>query len=222
MAATVATTLNSGTGFLSGEVVTAAKLNNLVNGATVTGIVNNDIDSGAAILLSKLATGALPAAITVASANLVDGTIVNADINTSAAIVGSKLADASINAAKLAGASVTAAKLDGAQTGNAPIYGCRAWVNFNGTTSPPTIRQSGNVTSVTRNADGDFTIYFTTPMLDANYSFTASGSRFNGFPNTIVHNNARTNTASALNILSLNSSSGGFMNESHICVQVFR
>jgi hypothetical protein len=38
---------------------------------TISAIVNADIASGAAIALSKLATGALPAAITVADANMV-------------------------------------------------------------------------------------------------------------------------------------------------------
>lgn len=52
--ATVATQLNSGSGFASGEIVTATKLNNLVNTATVTGIVNADIDAAAAIAASKL------------------------------------------------------------------------------------------------------------------------------------------------------------------------
>jgi hypothetical protein len=75
--------------FVSGETVTPAKLN---NARTVSDIVNADISSGADIALSKLATGALPTAITVASANIVDGTIVNADINVSAAIAGTKIA----------------------------------------------------------------------------------------------------------------------------------
>lgn len=56
-------------------------------------IVDADIKSNAAISLSKLATGALPAAITVASANIVNGTIVNDDISNTAAIAHSKLAD---------------------------------------------------------------------------------------------------------------------------------
>lgn len=72
--ATVATQLNSGSGFASGEVVTAIKLNSLVNTATVTGIVNADVDPSAAIAMSKLATGALPASITVATENLVSAT----------------------------------------------------------------------------------------------------------------------------------------------------
>ena len=63
-------------------------------------------------------------------------------------------------------------------------YGCRAWVNFNGTTSfspnPSTsaIRGSGNVSSITDDGGfGKFTINFTTAMPDANYSATAIAQR---------------------------------------------
>lgn len=48
---------------------------------------------------------------------------------------------------------------------------CRAWVNFNGTTSPGTIRAGFNVSSVTRNAVGDYTVNFTNALPDANYAF---------------------------------------------------
>jgi len=54
-------------------------------------IQNSDINSSAAIGLSKLATGALPTGITVASANIVDGTIADADISSTAAITLTKL-----------------------------------------------------------------------------------------------------------------------------------
>ena len=91
------------------------------------------------------------------------------------------LPDASIVAADIADANITAAKLDGAQTGSAPIYGCRAWVNFDGTrnaadTGASTnganvkIRASGNVTSVLKNSVGNYTVNFTTVMADANYA----------------------------------------------------
>jgi len=54
---------------------------------------------------------------------------------------------------------------------------CRAWVNFNGTTaSPSTIRGSFNVTSVTKNGTGDYTVNFTTAMVDANYAAVAGGN----------------------------------------------
>lgn len=48
-------------------------------------------------------------------------------------------------------------------------YSCRAWVNFNGT-GTVAINASGNVTSITDNGTGDYTINFTTAMSDANYS----------------------------------------------------
>ena len=51
-------------------------------------------------------------------------------------------------------------------------YGCRAWVNFDGTTNTGgfcTIRASGNVTSVTDNGVGQYTVNLTTAMPDTNY-----------------------------------------------------
>jgi hypothetical protein len=58
-------------------------------------------------------------------------------------------------------------------SGSAPVYACRAWVNFNGT-GTVAIRASGNVSSITDNGTGNFNINFTTAMPDANYSFIAS------------------------------------------------
>ncbi len=63
-----------------------------------------------------------------------------------------------------------------APSGSAPSYTCRAWVNFNGT-GTVAIRASGNVTSITDNNTGDYTVNFTTAMPDANYSV-------NGIPNS--------------------------------------
>ena len=57
----------------------------------------------------------------------------------------------------------------------ATAYGCRAWVNFNGT-GTVAIRASGNVSSITDNGTGDYTVNFTTAMPDANYSFVATSS----------------------------------------------
>ena len=60
------------------------------------------------------------------------------------------------------------AGLTGGQTGSAPLYGARAWVNFNGT-GTVAIRASGNVSSITDNGTGDYTVNFTTAMPDAGY-----------------------------------------------------
>lgn len=69
---------NAPTGFVTGETVTPATLNAAqtpVVALTAGSIVNDDISSGAAIAFSKLATGALPAAITVTTANVVDASV---------------------------------------------------------------------------------------------------------------------------------------------------
>jgi hypothetical protein len=57
---------------------------------------------------------------------------------------------------------------DGAGTQTGTL--CRAWVNYKGTATR-SIRASFNVSSVTYNTTGDYTINFTTAMPDVNYSF---------------------------------------------------
>lgn len=54
-------------------------------------------------------------------------------------------------------------------------YKCRAWVNFNGT-STVAIKASGNVSSITDNGTGDYTVNFTTAMADANYAGVGSSA----------------------------------------------
>ena len=58
-------------------------------------------------------------------------------------------------------------------SGSAPIYACRAWVNFDGT-GTPAIRGSGNVSSITDNTTGDYTVNLTTAMPDTNGSVAGS------------------------------------------------
>lgn len=58
-------------------------------------------------------------------------------------------------------------------SGSAPVYACRAWVNFNGT-GTLSIRDSGNVSSVTDNGTGDYTINLATAMPDTNYGVYVS------------------------------------------------
>ena len=53
----------------------------------------------------------------------------------------------------------------------ATAYGCRAWVNFNGT-GTVAIRDSGNVSSVTDNGTGIYTVNFSTSMPDVNYAIS--------------------------------------------------
>jgi hypothetical protein len=73
-------------------------------------------------------------------------------------------------------------------SGTAPIYACRAWVNFNGT-GTVAIRASGNVSSVGDSGVGDYTVNFTTAMPDANYGVTGTAQNAlntNSFFNSFV------------------------------------
>lgn len=63
--------------------------------------------------------------------------------------------------------------------GGAPLYAARAWVNFNGT-GTVAIRVAGNVSSITDNGVGDYTINFTTAMPDANYAIVGTASTISG------------------------------------------
>jgi len=68
-------------------------------------------------------------------------------------------------------------------SGTAPIYGIRAWVNFNATGSNganQTLRASGNISTVYKNSSGNFTVTFSTAMPDANYAVVYGGGSSTG------------------------------------------
>lgn len=106
-------------------------------------------------------------------------------INGSGTITG-----ASTLATTVASPTLTTPNIDSAQfatvSGTAPIYPCRAWVNFNGT-GTVAIRASGNVSSITDNGTGDYTVNFTTAMPNANYSGLATCRRATAYK---LYNNA--------------------------------
>jgi hypothetical protein len=111
-----------------------------------------------------------------------------ADLN----VTTGKLADSAVTTAKITDANITAAKLNGAQSGSAPIYAARAWVNFNGS-GTVAIQASGNVTSVTDNGVGDYTVNFSTVMQDANYSATFGNRLATLDPTTCYQTNYNAN-----------------------------
>jgi hypothetical protein len=113
------------------------------------------------------------------------------------------LTNKSIVATQLTG-DVAAARITTAlnASGSAPIYACRAWVNFNGT-GTVAIRASGNVSSITDNGTGDYTVNFTTAMPDANYCWSTSSGRTANDVN--FANQSRSDpTTSALRFVTLN------------------
>jgi hypothetical protein len=80
---------------------------------------------------------------------------------------------------------------------------CRAWVNFNGT-GTVAIRASFNVSSITDNGTGDYTVNFTTAMPDANFS-VAGWARCSGALGTLtgVDNSALTTTSARVGTIGI-------------------
>jgi collagen type VII alpha len=81
-----------------------------------------------------------------------------------------------LTTAPASGVNIVIVSLNGIEGATGPsggIQGAKAWVNFDGTTSPGTIRSSYNVSSITKNGTGDYTVNFATAMADANYSALA-------------------------------------------------
>jgi hypothetical protein len=90
-------------------------------------------------------------------------TLVTPDLGTPSALVGTNISGTASNLTAGTATSLTTA------SGSAPSYSARAWVNFNGT-GTVAIRASGNVSSITDNGTGNYTINFTTAMADINYA----------------------------------------------------
>jgi len=116
-------------------------------------------------------------------------------------------------------------------SGTAPLYMARAWVNFNGT-GTISIRGNGNVSSITDNGTGDYTINFSTAMSDANYSVsgstTISASNNATCSLMIMSGNPsgtpsiEANTASAVRIRTAQQGVSNAVDTQYICVSVFR
>jgi hypothetical protein len=171
-------TVTASYNWVSGETVTPAKLN--TTAAPTVVVADNEVTT-AKILDANVTTAK------IADANVTTAKI--ADANVTAA----KLASNAVETAKIADDAVTNDKLSlAANAGEVkkalnadnspPIYACRAWVSFNGSTvtnvggeNRCTISGSGNVSKVVRVSTGQYTVHFTTAMPSANYCAIASG-----------------------------------------------
>jgi hypothetical protein len=128
--------------------------------------------------------------------------------------------DASQNTT-LAGTLTIGTATQAVPSGTAPLYAARAWVNFNGT-GTIAIRASGNVTSLTDNGTGDYTVNLTTAMPDANYSVV--GSSADNYPGAVrgFTNYAGGQTTSSARVIGVNTSTGAVLDNTYMYVAVFR
>ena len=108
-------------------------------------------------------------------------------------------------------------KTDLNATGTQPLYAVRAWANLDAASTPPVVRDSGNVSSITRLSAGRHQVNFTTAFDDTNYSVSASKDTLDssngrilsvhnyqtGSVNTTVTSDAGTNFTINSNIISI-------------------
>ena len=122
----------------------------------------------------------------------------------------------------LSGVASQATTLVTASAGPAPVYGCRAWVNFDATRNAAGgtdgnntnrfIRSAGNVSSVSRVTSGEYNIIFTIPMSDTGYTIAGTcnqavdGNRSSGW--TIKNTDSSSLTLSSVRINTGSVSSG--------------
>ena len=168
--------------------------------------------SNLAVQGSATGTGTVTLLAPVTSTNrtltLPDATDTVAGIAATQTLTNKTLTTPNINSAQFATVS-----------GTAPIYPCRAWVNFNGT-GTVAIRGSGNVTSITDNGTGQYTVNFTTAMTDVNYSavFQHEGIDYGG--TTFIR--AGTTTTSSIGVASYNIFGTAYQDTVTFNVAIFR
>jgi len=136
---------------------------------------------------------------------------------------GTVLSSASdLDAANLTG-NVAAARITDAlnASGSAPIYACRAWVNFNGT-GVVAIRASGNVSSITDNGTGLYTVNFTTAMPDADYCVSGSANQGSGSVECVGESSGGIRTTAAIQVAILNGATNARTDRPFVNVSIFR
>ncbi len=100
-------------------------------------------------------------------------------------------------------------------------YKCRAWVNFNGT-GTVAIRASGNVSSITDNSTGDYTVNLTTAMPDTNGTAVGAAvetvGSFSGGQRAVMPSFASTSTVR----VGVTFQNGGVADCPYVGISIFR
>lgn len=138
---------------------------------------------------------------------------INGSSNTITGLAVGGLPDGIVDTDMVAANAVTTAKL-----ATSPQQGlAKAWVNFNGT-GTLAVRDSLNVSSVTDDATGQYTVNFTSAMANANYCVTVSTNQAGGNSNA-CYTKVDTYTTASVKIAIVHT--GAFQDQSIVCISVF-
>ena len=173
VATVTGTEVSSGEGKLELKTTTggtsATKATILANGNVGIGVspinnlqVHTSASSGGQIQIGNASTGATTG----------DGVVIGFDGSNDVIINNKEATQMKFYTSGTERMSINAAgdlKFNSGYGSAATAYGCRAWVNFNGT-GTVAIREDGNVSSITDNGTGNYTVNFAVAMVDANYA----------------------------------------------------
>jgi hypothetical protein len=96
----------------------------------------------------------------------------------------------------------------------------KAWVNFDGT-GTPSIRGSFNVSSITDNGTGDYTVNFTTAMPNANYAGLVTAGDYNLNGRAAGGYSNATRLAGSYRVYTTNASQGAVLDCDTVYISVF-
>jgi hypothetical protein len=102
-----------------------------------------------------------------------------------------------------------------------PVYACRAWVNFDGT-GTVAIRDSGNVSSITDNGTGDYTVNYENAMPDENYSVNGNAKVDIGVRTVNLQPSAAHILAGSVRVSAILNSDTGLYDSDFCFVTIFR
>jgi hypothetical protein len=156
-------------------------MSTIINATTTNGVVIQPDNSGSLVLQTNSGTTALTIdtsqrAAFVAGTAAAPAITTTGDTNTGIFFSAADTIDFAEGGAAVGQFDSSANfKFNSGYGSVATAYGCRAWVNFNGQ-STVSIRASGNVSSITDNGTGNYTVNFTNAMPNANYSAVTCSS----------------------------------------------
>jgi len=234
---------NGGTGqttYTNGQLLIGNTTGNTLTKATLTAGAGISITNGTgAITIASTATGTVtsvaatvPAFLSISGSPITtSGTLAISLSGTALPVAngGTGVTSSTGSGSVVLGTSptLTTPNINSAQiatvSGTAPLYMCRAWVNFNGT-GTVAIRASGNVSSITDNGTGDYTVNFTTAMPDVNYSIVGSSGSGNTY-GSYAFNNPGAGSRFAVGSCRINtfiSQTAGLSDVDTVCVSFFR
>lgn len=132
---------------------------------------------------------------------------------------------ASTLATTVASPTFTTPNINSAQfatvSGTAPIYPCRAWVNFDGT-GTVAIRASGNVSSITDSATGQYVVNFATALPDANYSTQLTNGYLGAGEDWVFMAEFTGKSTTSVPVKIVNSTVAGYVDSNSVNVAIFR